>query len=626
MTLHQQTITSLTWSPDSTHLVTGSLDCTVRLWRVKKSQLSLSSASNEDHPASQLQASQQALLEKKRRRKNDRDHAEGGERVDESSSLVIREDSGGEECQRLVTISQKTSRHQVESSQEDEKEVEDGASSIRTGDEEFLPVAFVSHKHPLRFVCFSVCLTRIVSVNRDGGIVVWKWIPKNRSEEGHLQARLKLLNAPQRSDKKDEEETSGEVTTTGGATARGERREGLESRQKKRKIRKSTNVARVIHPGGRLLAEKLLEEREMKKKGGEGAVKKEKETKTGRVVKKEYEGEEDDKTDEEDENEEDAEETDEGDSFSEDDDEKEETNDMHYTPEGEEEEGRKGGGRRIGRSASSSSTSASSSSKETRSHLSIINYMRGIWKTETKAFCSASSSSSSYLDGRVTHACTNITPYYQSTYASSISSSSSSSFLPAQYLLVGFAGGVFQLYELPSLSVLCKLSLGLASLDALALSIDGEWIAALGIESQSLIVWEWRSESYVLRQQSHAYGLRCVCFSPSVDGALSGASRIGAKAGSGGHAQQFSSQSYSGGFSSSSLGLGGASKGIVATGGVDGRVKLFESETGYCFCTFTNHMATVTEMVFSPTGNAIFTASLDGTIRGYDLLRYRQFR
>ncbi|KAF8819443.1 putative periodic tryptophan protein PWP2, partial [Cardiosporidium cionae] len=65
---------------------------------------------------------------------------------------------------------------------------------------------------------------------------------------------------------------------------------------------------------------------------------------------------------------------------------------------------------------------------------------------------------------------------------------------------------------------------------------------------------------------------------------------------------------------------------IVATGGYDGKVKLWDCLSGFCFVTFVEHSAAVMDVCFTPQGNAILTASLDGSVRAFDLLRYRNFR
>jgi periodic tryptophan protein 2 len=97
-----------------------------------------------------------------------------------------------------------------------------------------------------------------------------------------------------------------------------------------------------------------------------------------------------------------------------------------------------------------------------------------------------------------------------------------------------------------------------------------------------LLVWEWQSESYVLKQQGHYFDMNTLTFSQ--DGQN------------------------------------------VATGGDDGKVKVWNVRSGFCYVTFAEHTSSVSCVEFAKQGQVLFTASLDGTIRAYDLVRYRNFR
>ncbi|KAG9016742.1 hypothetical protein FRB90_002308 [Tulasnella sp. 427] len=97
-----------------------------------------------------------------------------------------------------------------------------------------------------------------------------------------------------------------------------------------------------------------------------------------------------------------------------------------------------------------------------------------------------------------------------------------------------------------------------------------------------LLVWEWQSESYVLKQQGHYFDMNTLSY--SADGQN------------------------------------------VATGGDDGKVKVWNTTSGFCFVTFSDHTAAVSTVEFAKQGQVLFSASLDGTVRGYDLIRYRNFR
>jgi periodic tryptophan protein 2 len=157
--------------------------------------------------------------------------------------------------------------------------------------------------------------------------------------------------------------------------------------------------------------------------------------------------------------------------------------------------------------------------------------------------------------------------------------------LKEDLLLVGLSDGTFQLFKLPEFEQLQALALSdRSNITASAISPSGDWLAFASAINSSLCVYEWLSETYILKQQGHAEGLTSLTYSG--DGAL------------------------------------------IATGGEDGKVKLWNSLSGYCFVTFSDHQGSVTAVKFSAnTKNfVLFSASLDGTVRAYDLYRYRNFR
>jgi len=62
------------------------------------------------------------------------------------------------------------------------------------------------------------------------------------------------------------------------------------------------------------------------------------------------------------------------------------------------------------------------------------------------------------------------------------------------------------------------------------------------------------------------------------------------------------------------------------TGGTSGKIKLWQTRTGFCYATFTQHTASINAIQYIASSNAIVSASSDGTVRAYDLFRYRNFR
>lgn len=165
-----------------------------------------------------------------------------------------------------------------------------------------------------------------------------------------------------------------------------------------------------------------------------------------------------------------------------------------------------------------------------------------------------------------------------------VSISSSAFNKTSKLLLIGFSHGVFGVYEMPGCINLHKLSVSNFSLNAATINATGEWLALGSSRLGQLLVWEWQSETYVLKQQGHLYGMNCLDFS--------------------------SDGNY------------------VATGGEDGKVKLWNMSTGFCFTTFSEHTGPVSGVKFigKGVGKAVLSCSLDGTVRAHDMMRYRNFR
>ncbi|RKF56684.1 Periodic tryptophan protein 2-like protein [Golovinomyces cichoracearum] len=149
-------------------------------------------------------------------------------------------------------------------------------------------------------------------------------------------------------------------------------------------------------------------------------------------------------------------------------------------------------------------------------------------------------------------------------------------------LVVGFSNGVFGLYEMPEFNKIHSLSISQNKIDALTINKSGEWLAFGSSKLGQLLVWEWQSESYILKQQGHFDSINALAYSPD-------------------------------------------SRKIITTAD-DGKVKVWDVKTGFCIVTFTEHSSGVTDCELVSKGNVLFTSSLDGSIRAWDLVRYRNFR
>ena len=76
------------------------------------------------------------------------------------------------------------------------------------------------------------------------------------------------------------------------------------------------------------------------------------------------------------------------------------------------------------------------------------------------------------------------------------------SFHPTTNLLsIGFSTGVFSIYELPEFTQIQSLSISKQAISTITQNTTSEWIAIASSKLGQLLVWEWQSESYILRQQ-----------------------------------------------------------------------------------------------------------------------------
>ena len=119
-------------------------------------------------------------------------------------------------------------------------------------------------------------------------------------------------------------------------------------------------------------------------------------------------------------------------------------------------------------------------------------------------------------------------------------------------------------------------------IDFVTMNKSGEWLAFGASKLGQLLVWEWQSESYILKQQGHFDTMNALVYSP--DGQR------------------------------------------IITTADDGKIKVWDTQSGFCVVTFTEHSSGVTACEFAKRGNVLFTSSLDGSVRAWDLIRYRNFR
>ncbi|KAL6006116.1 U3 snoRNP protein [Asimina triloba] len=157
-------------------------------------------------------------------------------------------------------------------------------------------------------------------------------------------------------------------------------------------------------------------------------------------------------------------------------------------------------------------------------------------------------------------------------------------------VVVGFSNGVFGLYQMPDFVCIHLLSISREKVTTAVFNGLGNWLTFGCAKLGQLLVWEWRSETYILKQQGHYFDVNCIAYSPDSQ--------------------------------------------LLATGADDNKIKfdvimLFKVWTvssGFCFVTFSEHTNAVTALYFTAGSHCLLSASLDGTVRAWDLFRYRNFR
>eukprot|EP00760_Papus_ankaliazontas_P002901 PhM_4_TR11323/c0_g1_i1/m.51712/K14558/PWP2, UTP1; periodic tryptophan protein 2 len=168
-------------------------------------------------------------------------------------------------------------------------------------------------------------------------------------------------------------------------------------------------------------------------------------------------------------------------------------------------------------------------------------------------------------------------------YVTSQSRVTSSSYSMAKHILVcGMMDGTFVVSSTePTITALHTLSISAQQISSVCVNPSGDWIAFGSARLHQLLVWEWKSETYVMRHQSHYSDINAACYSS--DGSL------------------------------------------MVSVGEDSKVKVWKTTTGQCIATFKDHQGSVIACVPNQ-ANAVYTASADGTIRAYDLQRLKAFR
>lgn len=153
----------------------------------------------------------------------------------------------------------------------------------------------------------------------------------------------------------------------------------------------------------------------------------------------------------------------------------------------------------------------------------------------------------------------------------------------SEIIVFGLDTGIFCIYDVNTFENKYTLQISEKNINSISISNNGLWLAFGSRTDGQLIVWEWKSESFIFKQQGHYFDVNCIAFSPDSS--------------------------------------------LLTSGGSDGKIKVWDVLNTTCLVTFNEHTSKVTDLKFVPNkGNTLVSTSLDGTVRAYDLVKNRNFR
>ena len=83
------------------------------------------------------------------------------------------------------------------------------------------------------------------------------------------------------------------------------------------------------------------------------------------------------------------------------------------------------------------------------------------------------------------------------------------------HLIFGMTNGSFGIYNINTMENIHTFQISENRITSIEINSTGNWIAFSAKAEGQLFVWEWKSETYILKQQSHFFEVKAIAFSPN---------------------------------------------------------------------------------------------------------------
>lgn len=157
-----------------------------------------------------------------------------------------------------------------------------------------------------------------------------------------------------------------------------------------------------------------------------------------------------------------------------------------------------------------------------------------------------------------------------------------------QFITLGHENGTFTILSLPDFHILQTFNLfPRTKISSIAIheNGNGDWIAFA--RPGHVVVWEWTSETFILKQHGHAEQIQHLSF-PFDEGRIT--------------------------------------QRLLATGSHDGTVQIWDRNAALSIIKFNDHSGPISGVALTKHGQVLISASMDGTIKAYDMKRYQCFK